>query len=108
MSAIDLPVRILAQTQTEQVGFGDNEIQVLIINLRDVLRRSRRGDLRGKIFQERAWHGGEEVDIGGGVEAAGQVFRNGLDIFGIGLDEIKNGDIGDGIASGVDVPGAGR
>lgn len=56
LSTVDLPVCIVPQSQAEQVGLGDYEIQVLVEDLCDVLRRASCGYLRSEVFEERSWY----------------------------------------------------
>lgn len=62
---------ILSHPQTEQIRLADDEIQVLIEDLSDVLGGAGVGGLGGEVFEQGARYRGEEVDVGGGVEAAG-------------------------------------
>jgi hypothetical protein len=78
----------------EQVGFGDDEVQVLVIDLRQMLRRVCLHYLGTKVFEERARYAGEEVQICWAVEAAREIGRNGLEVLGRGLDKIYDWNLG--------------
>jgi len=101
--AIDLVIRILPQSQTEEVWFRDDEIQVLVVYLRNVLCSARGCYLRGKVFEQRPRYRGQEVHVGGRVEAARQVRGDEFDVGGSRFDEIDDGHIGDRVSSGIDV-----
>lgn len=58
LAAIDFPVGIISQSQTEQIGFRNYEVQVLVVDLSHVLCCARRGYLRGEVFEKWAWYGG--------------------------------------------------
>ena len=99
LCAVKRPIGvILAHTQTEQIRLADNEVQVLIEDLRDVFRRSCFGCLGCEIFEQGAGYRGEEVDVCGGVEAAGQVGCDRLEVGGGGFHQIQNGDIWYGVS----------
>lgn len=57
LRAIDFPVGIVPQSQTKEVGFSDYEVQVLVVDLRDMLRCACRSDLGGEVFEKRSWYG---------------------------------------------------
>lgn len=62
------------------------------------------GYLGSKVLEEGPRDGGEEVHVGWGVEALGEIACNSLNISLIGLDQVDNGDIGNGVSLGVDIP----
>ena len=74
--------------QVKQVWFGDDEVQVLVVDLRQMLRRVCLHYLGTKVFEERARYAGEEVQVRWAVEAAREVGRDGLEVLRRGLDEI--------------------
>ena len=74
--------------QVEQVRFGDDEVQVLVVDLRQMLRRVCLDYLGTKVFEERARYAGEEVQVRWAVEAAREVGCDGLEVLRRGLDKI--------------------
>ena len=74
--------------QVEQVRFGDDEVQVLVVDLRQMLRRVCLHYLGAKVFEERTRYAGEEVQVCWAVEAAREDGRDGLEVLRRGLDEI--------------------
>lgn len=62
---------ILSHPQTKQIRLANDEIKVLVEDLGDVLGGPGVGGLGGEVFEQGAGYRGEEVDVGGGVEAAG-------------------------------------
>ena len=103
LGAVHLPVRLLAHAEAEEVGFAHDEVEILIVHLTDALRRVGLRRLGGKLLQERPRDGGQEVDVGGRIAPDLQVPRDVFQIGGRGLDEIDDGNVGDGMALAVDV-----
>lgn len=104
LPTVNLVVRIIPQAQAEEIGLCDNEVEVLIEDLRNMLRRAGGGYLRGKVLEKRPGNGGEEVHIGWGVEPLGKIACDGLYISLVGLDKVDDWNIGDWVSLGVDVP----
>lgn len=84
--------------QTEQVGFRDDEIEVLVVDLGDLFRSAVLCREGSKVLEQRAGNRGQEIDIGGLVEVPRQVFRDGSNVFLGGLDEVDDGNVGDWMA----------
>lgn len=54
--------------ETEEIGLGDDEVEVLVIELRNVFGCARVRRLRRKFFQQDPRYRGEEVDVSWRVE----------------------------------------
>jgi hypothetical protein len=59
--------------QVEKVWLRDDEVQILVVDLRQVLRCVRLDYLCAKVFEEGSRYAGEEVEVCGAVEAAREV-----------------------------------
>lgn len=63
--AVQRPVGVLLlHPEAEEIWLGDNEVQVLVIDLGYVLCRACRGRLGSEIFEQGSGYRGEEVDVG--------------------------------------------
>ena len=69
-----------------------------------MLRCTGCGYLGSKVLEKGPRDGGEEVHVGWGVKALREIACNSLNVSLIGLDKVDNGDIGDGVSLGVDIP----
>ena len=49
--------------------------------------------LRTEIFEKRSGYAGEEVEVGGAVEAAREIRGNGLEVLGGWFDEVYDRDL---------------
>lgn len=95
---------LLLHAQTEQIRFGNSEVEILIKKLRNLIRGACIGCLCCKIFEEDAGEGGEEVDVGGGVEPLLQIGGDMLEVLGGRLEEIDDWNVGDRISCSCKVP----
>lgn len=73
LRTIHSPVRLLAHAKTEQVWFGHDEIQILVVYACNMLRSPCSGYLGGKIFEKRPRYRREEVDVGRGVKTTREI-----------------------------------
>lgn len=105
LSTVHRPVCLLAHTQAEQVGFADNEVQVLVEDLTDALGGVRLGRLRCEVFEQWPWNGREEVDVCRRIQAVLQVLSDALQVRRCRLNEIHHRYIGYGMPLSIDVSG---
>ena len=104
LRAVERPVRPLPETQVEEVRLGDDEVEVLVVELRDVLRRAGRRRLRRKILQQWSRDRVQEIDVGRRVQIPREVLRDELQVPAVGLDEVYDRHVRDRVSTGVDVP----
>lgn len=69
--AAKCPVGLLSHAQTEKVGFCNDEIEVLVVDLRYVLCGVCCCYLSSKVLEQRSRYGGDEVDVRRAVQASG-------------------------------------
>lgn len=79
--------------EVEQVGLGDDEVEVLVVDLGEVLCGGRGNGLGAKVLEQGPGDAGEEIDVGGAVEAASEVGGHGGEILGRRLDEVDDGHL---------------
>lgn len=60
--------------------------------------------MRSKVLEKGAGNGGEEVHVGRGVEALGEIARDRLDIGRSRFHQVDNGDVGNGISLRIKAP----
>lgn len=95
---------LVLHPQAEQIWLGDDEIQVLIKQLRDLIRRPSCGCFRGKMFQQCSRERGEEVNVGWGVEAILKIARDVLDVLLTRFEKVDDWDVWYGVAWARNVP----
>ena len=91
------------QAEHEQVGFGGDKVEVLVVDLGDLVGCAVLGRRGGNALEQRAGHRGQEADVGGLVEVLRRVGRDCGDVPGSGSDEVGDEHVRDGVASGVQV-----
>lgn len=95
---------LLLHAEAEEVRLRDNEVEVLVVELRDVLGRARVRRLCREIFEEHPGYRGEEVDVRRRVESLLEVARDGFEVLGRGFGEVYDWDVGDRVSRSADVP----
>lgn len=71
---------LLLHAETKEIGFGDDKVQVLVVELCDVFGRARVRRLRCEFFKEDPGYRREEVDMRRRVESLLEVVCYGLQI----------------------------
>lgn len=95
---------LLLHTKTKQIRLGNDEVEILVVDLSDLLRGACCCCLCGKLFQRWPRDRGEEVEVGRAVKPLLKVVRDGFQVRGSRLDQVYGWDIGDGGSLGRDVP----
>lgn len=71
--AAECPIRLFPHAQTKEIRLCNDEVEVLVVDLRYVLCGVCCGYLSSKIFEQRSRHGGDEVDVCRAIQTFGQV-----------------------------------
>lgn len=95
---------LLLHAEAKEVRLGDDEVEVLIVELRNVFGRARVRRVCREVFEEDPRYRGEKVDVRWGVESLLEVARDGFKVLGCRFGEVYDGDVGDWISRSSDVP----
>lgn len=90
--------------QTEQIWFGNGEVEILIVQLSNHLRGARSRCLRCEILEKDSREGREKVDVGGLIESLFQVGCDVLEVFGVRFDKIDYWHVRDRMPGGSNMP----
>lgn len=105
LGAIQCPICMLfLHAEAEEVWFGNNEVEILVVELRNMFGCARIRRLCREIFEKDPRYRGEEVDVRWGIEPLLEVVCDGGEVLGSRFGEVYDGDIGDGVPRSSDVP----
>lgn len=104
MRAVHCPISLSAHAKAEKVRFADDEVEILVIDLADALRRPSLRRLRREVFEDWPGYRGKKVDICGRVQAFLEVLRYTLEVGRCRVDEVNDWDVRYRVPLGIYVP----
>lgn len=82
------PIHIFTHAQAKQIGFANDEVEILVVDLRNAVRGSCSRRLSSKVLEKGSRHRRQKVDVCRGVKVPGKILGNQFEVRGRRFDKV--------------------